>query len=161
MSEDYYSILGVSKTASKSEIYKGYRKMAAKWHPDICKDKDVANTQMKKINAAYEILSNEEKKMQYDQFLNQGGNTQDFNEHQQGGYDYNNMEFDAKNLSDIFSSFFSSNNSSSTRFYYNSNEQASYFDSDYTDNTATAKGANKSIRIRMTLEEWYCGSNTK
>ena len=62
--KDYYQILGVAKNASVEEIKKAYRKLAHKYHPDKGGDEE----KFKEINEAYQILSNKEKKAQYDQF---------------------------------------------------------------------------------------------
>lgn len=62
-----YETLGVSKTASADEIKKAYRRLARKYHPDINKEKG-AEEKFKEINAAYEILSDEKKRAQYDQY---------------------------------------------------------------------------------------------
>lgn len=67
--KDYYDILGISKKASIDEIKKAYRKKARQWHPDICGDIK-ANEKMKEINEAYSILSNEEKRKEYDLYNN-------------------------------------------------------------------------------------------
>jgi curved DNA-binding protein len=66
--EDYYKTLGVSKSASQDEIKKAYRKLAQKWHPDRNKDDPNAQSTFAKINEAYEVLSDPEKRKQYDQF---------------------------------------------------------------------------------------------
>jgi len=64
---DYYDVLGVSKTASAAELKSAYRKLALEWHPDKNKAAD-AETKFKEINEAYQILSDPQKKTQYDQF---------------------------------------------------------------------------------------------
>lgn len=69
MSEtDYYKILGVDKKASAAEIKKAYRKLAMKYHPDHAKDDKSAEERFKKISEAYAVLSDTEKRKQYDQF---------------------------------------------------------------------------------------------
>ncbi len=67
MAKSLYETLGVSESASQAEIKKAYRKLARKYHPDICK-KPECEEKFKEINAAYEVLSDEEKRKQYDQF---------------------------------------------------------------------------------------------
>lgn len=68
MSKDYYSILGVSKDAQKAELKKAYRKLAMKHHPDKNPGDQVAEGKFKEASEAYEVLSNEGKRQQYDQF---------------------------------------------------------------------------------------------
>jgi len=69
MAEDYYKILGVDKNASLDDIKKAYRKLALKYHPDRNPaDKKKAEEQFKKISEAYAVLSDDEKRRQYDQF---------------------------------------------------------------------------------------------
>jgi len=69
MANDYYNILGVAKTASQDEIKRAYRKLAHKYHPD----KDNGDeAKFKEINEAYQVLSNEQKRAQYDRFGSAG-----------------------------------------------------------------------------------------
>ena len=105
---DYYEVLGLSKGASAAEIKKAYRKLSKQYHPDINKEEG-AEEKFKEITEAYEVLSDDNKKAQYDQFGHAafgnggqggfggaggfGGGFQGFS----GGFD---------DLGDIFSSFF-------------------------------------------------------
>jgi molecular chaperone DnaJ len=92
---DYYEILGVAKSASKDEIKKAYRKLAMKYHPDRNPDNKAAEEKFKEAAAAYEVLSDDQKKAQYDQFghADMGG--------MGGGHGHGqNM-----NMDDIFSNF--------------------------------------------------------
>ncbi|MCX6316068.1 MAG: molecular chaperone DnaJ [Bacteroidetes bacterium] len=92
---DYYEILGVSKTASAEEIKKAYRKVAMQFHPDRNPGDKAAEEKFKEAAEAYEILSDAEKKAQYDRYGHAGvsGNGR-------GGFSGGNM-----NMDDIFSQF--------------------------------------------------------
>ena len=68
MADDYYQILGVDKKASASEIKKAYRKLALKYHPDKTKGDKALEDKFKKISEAYAVLSDPEKKNQYDTY---------------------------------------------------------------------------------------------
>ena len=72
MAEDYYQILGVKKDASKEEIRKAYRKLAMKYHPDHAKGDKAAEEKFKKISEAYAVLSDSEKRKEYDTFGAEG-----------------------------------------------------------------------------------------
>jgi molecular chaperone DnaJ len=66
--EDYYKLLGISKNATEAEIKKAYRKMAIKYHPDKNQGDKAAEEKFKEISQAYEVLSDKNKRAQYDQF---------------------------------------------------------------------------------------------
>lgn len=65
--KDYYEVLGVSKTATDAEIKSAFRKLAKKYHPDVCKEPD-AEQKFKECQEAYAVLSDPNKRKQYDQF---------------------------------------------------------------------------------------------
>lgn len=117
MAQDYYSTLGISKTANADEIKKAYRKLAHKHHPDKGKGDP---EKFKQVNEAYQVLSNIDKRSQYDQFgttFDQAGRSgQGFGgfSGQAGGFDFNNFaqgfggfeSFGGDDAFDIFSGIF-------------------------------------------------------
>lgn len=122
MAQNYYDILGVQKSATEDEIKKAYRKLAHKYHPDKGEGNDA---KFKEVNEAYQVLSNHEKRSQYDQYgqtfdqaqrngqgFGGGGNPFgagfDFSGFGQGG----GVEFD---LGDIFGDIFGSKKSRQAR----------------------------------------------
>ena len=95
-----YDILGVSPNASESEIKKAYKKLARKYHPDICKDPE-CEEKFKELNSAYEILSDKEKRAKYDQFGDAMFNGQSFQDFSRTHADVDLDEL----LKNIFGSF--------------------------------------------------------
>ncbi|MBI4743878.1 MAG: molecular chaperone DnaJ [Actinobacteria bacterium] len=74
--KDYYKILGVSKDANRNEVKKAYRKLARKYHPDANPNNKEAEEKFKKVSEAYEVLSDEKKRKEYDEasrMFGQGG----------------------------------------------------------------------------------------
>ncbi len=107
MAEDYYRVLGVSKNASKDEIKKAFRKLAMKYHPDKNKDNKEAEEKFKKINEAYAVLSNDEKRKQFDMFGAEGFSKRFSQEDIFRGFDFNGI-FRDMGFGDVFGrSFFS------------------------------------------------------
>ncbi|WP_104748063.1 DnaJ C-terminal domain-containing protein [Helicobacter cetorum] len=98
MSKSLYQTLNVSENASQDEIKKSYRRLARQYHPDLNKTKE-AEEKFKEINAAYEILSDEEKRRQYDQFGDNMFGGQHFS-------DFARSRGSSENLDDILSSIF-------------------------------------------------------
>ena len=93
---DYYEVLGVSRNASDDEIKKAFRKLAFKYHPDRNCD-DGAEAKFKEINAAYEVLSDANKRSTYDQFGHSGAN---------GSFTRGSEGFDFGGFGNIFDAFF-------------------------------------------------------
>ena len=139
MAKDLYEVLGVAKTASEDEIKKSYRKLAMKYHPDRFAsateaEKKDAEEKFKEINHAYEVLSDAQKKSNYDQFGSEDGpQAQDFSGFQSGD------PFGGFNpFGDIFSSFFGGERQGSAQ-------------------TSSGRGTDIHLGVDLTLEEAYSG----
>ena len=103
---DYYEVLGVSKTASKDEIKSAFRKLAKKYHPDISKEEN-AEEKFKEVQEAYSVLSDDNKRRQYDQFGHAGVNGPGASGGAGfGGFNGAGFGFDASDLGDIFDDLF-------------------------------------------------------
>ena len=110
MTKDYYKILGIAKGASEEDVKKAYRKLAHKYHPD----KGGEASRFKEISEAYQILSNKDKRAQYDKFgrVFEGGGAGDQGAGFQWGWQRGHAEgfdegaFDFPDLGDIFEDFF-------------------------------------------------------
>lgn len=99
---DYYEVLGVSKSASDSELKSAYRKLAKKYHPDMNPGDKEAEAKFKEASEAYSVLSDPDKRRQYDQF---GHAAFDGGAGGAGGFDFNNMDM-GDIFGDIFGDFF-------------------------------------------------------
>ncbi len=104
--KDYYQILGVEKNASQDEIKSAYRKLAKKYHPDLNKDNPEAADKFKEVNEAYEVLGDEKKRQNYDQFGTADGSGADFSDFfKNGGFNFSSSS-SGGGFSDIFSDLF-------------------------------------------------------
>ncbi len=133
---DYYEVLGVDKNADEAAIKKAYRALAKKYHPDMNPGDQEAEKKFKEASEAYAILSDPEKKRQYDQFghaaFEQGGGGGGF-----GGFDFNGADF-----TDIFGDIFGD------MFGGGSRRRQS---------NGPMKGANIRTSVRITFEEAVFG----
>src|SRR5579884_2936106 len=97
--KDFYEVLGVNRTASADDIKRAYRQLARKHHPDVAEDKAAAEHRFKEINEAYEVLSDSQKRANYDRFGHAGVGG--------GGFgDAGFGPFGAEGFGDIFDMFF-------------------------------------------------------
>lgn len=94
---DYYDVLGIEKNADDAAIKRAYRQKAKQFHPDVSTEEN-AEAKFKEVQEAYEVLSDSQKRSQYDQFGHMANNGQGFNTSGFGGFDFD--------INDIFSSFF-------------------------------------------------------
>ncbi len=134
---DYYEVLGVDKSADEAAIKKAYRVLAKKYHPDMNPGDAEAEKKFKEASEAYAVLSDPEKKRQYDQFghaaFENGGGAGGF-----GGFDFSGADF-GDIFGDIFGDFFGGGRSRGAR------------------NNGPMKGANLRTSIRITFEEAVFG----
>ena len=131
--QDYYQLLGLSKTASADEIKKAYRKLAMQYHPDKNPGNKEAEAKFKQISEAYEILQDPQKKAMYDQYGHSAFSQGAGGHHAHGG-DFSDA------FEDIFSQFMGGGGRSSRR------------------NTSTkVRGADLTYRINISLEEAFSG----
>ncbi len=105
--KDYYSIMGVKRTDDLKTIKNAYRRLARKYHPDVSKESD-AEARFKEIAEAWAVLSDKEKRAEYDEMW-EHRNDPYFNQGRQGqqSQGYSQQGFDAGGFDDIFSSMFS------------------------------------------------------
>jgi molecular chaperone DnaJ len=140
MKKDFYEILGVSKSATADEIKKAYRKVAMQYHPDRNPGDKAAEEKFKEAAEAYEILSDADKKAQYDRFGHQafspgrGG----------GGYNGGGM-----NMDDIFSQFgdIFGDESPFGSFFGGGGRKSS------TSRSRGTRGSNLRVKLKMNFEE--------
>jgi molecular chaperone DnaJ len=138
---DYYEILGVNKNSSGDEIKKAYRKVAIQYHPDKNPDNKEAEEKFKEAAEAYEVLSDADKRAQYDRFGHSRGN---------GGFSGHNM-----NMDDIFSQFgdiFGGGGSPFDSFFGGGGSRGG---------RRQRKGTNLRIKLKLTLEEIAHGVEKK
>lgn len=137
---DYYEVLGVSKSAAADEVKKAYRKLAIKYHPDKNPDDSAAEEKFKEAAEAYEVLSNQDKKVKYDRFGHAGmGGAGDF-----GGQ--------GMNVEDIFDSFGDIFGGAFGFGGQGGGQQRG---------AAMRRGSNLRVRVKLSLEEISAGVEKK
>lgn len=148
--KDYYEILGLQKGANDDEIKKAFRKLALQYHPDRNAGDKEAEEKFKEINEAYQVLSDPQKRSQYDQF-----GTADFNG---GGFEGGGFDFsDFGGFGDIFDSFFGGGFSGSSRKRRNGPERGA--DIEYTVSLTFNEavfGVEKEININRSEKCEHC-----
>lgn len=135
--KDYYEILGVSKNATQEEIKKAYRKLAFKYHPDQNPGNKEAEEKFKELTEAYSVLSDEQKRAQYDRFGHEGLN----------GAGASNMDF-----SDIFSHFADIFGGGGFEEFFGGGSRKS---------SRGIKGTDIKVTLKLTLEEIAQGCEKK
>lgn len=104
MSRDYYDVLGVTRDAGDEEIKRAFRRKAKQYHPDANPDDPAAEARFKEVNAAYEVLSDEDKRAAYNRF---GANWEQYQAVNGGNPFHSSGDASYTDVSDIFDSFFS------------------------------------------------------
>lgn len=162
---DYYAVLGVPKDASPDDIKKAFRKLARKYHPDVAKDKKVAEEKFKSINEANEVLSDPEKRKRYDTFGAQwkeagaapppGSQGSNGRRRSQRRSPPNETHFEGTGFSDFFEQFFGGARATNAAPQTPGGFDASWFDA----NSAPApQGGNIEGDLLVTLDEALRGS---
>lgn len=143
--KDYYEVLGVSKTADEKEIKSAFRKLAKKYHPDVSKEPDAAE-KFKEAQEAYAVLSDEQKRKQYDQYGHAA-----FDQMNGGaGFDFSDFDF-----SDIFGDLFGS------AFGGGFSNFGSFGGRSSSSRDRARRGADKLMRVDLTFEEAIFGCKKK
>jgi DnaJ-class molecular chaperone len=115
MARDYYDVLGVKRNASEGEIKSAYRKLARQYHPDRNPGDKQAETQFKEVQEAYDVLSDKNKRLQYDRFGTAGprGGFREARGGAPGGFEFQwgpgtegSQEMDPRQAADLFRQFF-------------------------------------------------------
>ena len=158
--KDYYKILGVSKTASAEEIKKAYRKLALKYHPDRNKGDKAAEARFKELSEAYAVLSDPEKKKQYDMFGAEGFQNRYSQDDIFRGFDFGTIfsEFGfggGGRAQSIFSQFFSGTGGAGHRCYRSGGTPFGSAGGPFQDPGQGMKGQDLVYELPVTLEELY------
>ncbi len=103
MSRDYYDVLGVTRDAGDEEIKRAFRRKAKQFHPDANPDDPAAEARFKEVNAAYEVLSDEDKRAAYNRF---GANWEQYQAFNGGHPHHSGGDASYRDVSDIFETFF-------------------------------------------------------
>ena len=152
MSADYYKILGVNKNTSDDEIKKTYRKLAMKYHPDHTKGDKAAEEKFKEISEAYAVLSDKEKRQQYDTFGSTGFHQRYSQEDIFQGFDFSSIFKDLGFGGGKFFNFDVGGKGGGTRFSYGNGSGARQ-------QSAPAKGSDLVYELPLTLREVATGAS--
>ncbi len=156
--KDYYKILETSKSATAGEIKKAYRKLALKYHPDHNKGDKSAEAKFKEISEAYAVLSDPEKKKQYDMFGAEGFQNRFSQEDIFRGFDFGSIfsEFGVGgggSSQNIFSQMFGGAGGPGKRQYRSSGSPFGHSSAGFGGHSQRAKGQDLIYELPVTLEE--------
>jgi curved DNA-binding protein len=155
MSEDYYKALGVSKNANDGEIKKAYRKLAMKFHPDHTKGDKAAEDKFKRISEAYAVLSDKEKRKQYDTFGSTGFKQKYTQEDIFRGFDFSDILKEFK----FGSNMFGGKGKKGSSFSFNFGDQFHPHGHPFRQQHHPEKGSDLVYELPLSLEEMLKDTN--
>lgn len=155
MAADYYDILGVPRNASQDDIKRAFRKQAKKYHPDANPDNPQAEAKFKELNEAYEVLSDPQKRQQYDAF---GSNWEQFGK---GGFNGNSGSYggnvNVEDLSDFINQMFGGRGGSP----FGSSPGTGFGTSGFSQQRTRQRGQDIEQPVSITLREAYEGTERR
>ncbi|MDD3581740.1 MAG: DnaJ C-terminal domain-containing protein [Desulfobacca sp.] len=160
--QDYYQILGVSKDASPEHIKKAYRRLALKYHPDKNKGDKHAEEMFKKISEAYAVLSNPEKRKEYDAFGSHAFKAKFSQEDIFRGFDFSDVFRDFGISDDILGRLFGSRGRGRTYGPFAKKGKGRFFDftetGGFENQTQLVRGQDLQVELPLTLHEIAFGT---
>lgn len=175
--KDYYAILGVSKTASAEEIKKQFRKQALKYHPDRNQGNKAAEAKFKELSEAYEVLSDPQKRSQYDNFGQYWQGASNYSNNYRSNTYSNNTNVDFGNtdfsqygnfeefINELLGRFSTTDSRNSQSYSYQTSNKSSYNSSNFSrhfqDNNFSQQSVSSEASINLSFSEAFKGTTKR